>query len=61
MPTVAEIAGTASVEATRFCLFGQHGQAAPLHEPVDPPLDGVPLFVGLAVEARRAASLAAPP
>ncbi len=37
------------------------GQAAPLLEFVDAPLDGVPLVVGLAIEGRRAAPEAAQP
>lgn len=37
------------------------GQATPLLEVIDAPLDGVALFVGLAVEAWRAATSAASP
>jgi hypothetical protein len=49
------------------CLVGDRelvyscGQAAPLLETVDAPLDGVPLFVCLAVEAGRAATESASP
>ncbi|GGU93040.1 hypothetical protein GCM10010260_29820 [Streptomyces filipinensis] len=42
-------------------LVGSCGQAAPLFEVVDAPLDGVPLRVCLAVEAGRAASETASP
>lgn len=37
------------------------GQAAPLFEAVDAPLDGVALLVGIGIEAGRTATLAAPP
>lgn len=37
-------------------FVGSCGQAAPLFEAVDAPLDGVPLLVCLAVEAGRAAT-----
>ncbi|GAA2600316.1 hypothetical protein GCM10009863_12070 [Streptomyces axinellae] len=37
-------------------LVGSCGQAAPLLEAVDAPLDGVPLFVCLVVEAGRTAT-----
>ena len=42
-------------------LVASRGQAAPLLEAVDAAFDGVPLLVGLAVEAGRAAALAASP
>ncbi|GAA3169514.1 hypothetical protein GCM10017688_18410 [Streptomyces ramulosus] len=42
-------------------LAGSCGQAAPLLEVVDAPLDGVPLLACLAVEAWRAASESASP
>jgi hypothetical protein len=42
-------------------LVGSCGQAAPLLEAVDAPLDGVPLLVDLAVEAGRTATEPASP
>ncbi len=42
-------------------LVGSCGQAAPLLEAVDAPLDGVALLVRLAVEAGRAATEAPSP
>jgi hypothetical protein len=40
---------------------GSGGQAAPLLEAGDAAFDGVPLFVGLAVEAGRATAVTASP
>lgn len=37
-------------------FVGSHGQAAPLFEAVDAAFDGVPLFVGIGVEAGWPAS-----
>lgn len=42
-------------------FVGSGGQAAPLLEAVDTPLNCVPLLVGFTVEAWRAASVATPP
>jgi hypothetical protein len=43
-------------------FVGSHGQAAPLFEAVDAAFDGIPLFVGLGVEAGWPASkTTAPP
>lgn len=42
-------------------LVGSHGQAAPLLEPVDAPLDRVALFVRLGIESWRATAGAASP